>query len=332
MFGGVPPYGSCANDQLTTNSTEVDCSGMKVCVVDSTTYDPLLPDILPGVPVNVAPDMEAFYRNFREGRCNVLAGDQFETASTTVSSTGYFGEYEVGDNFFSKEPLALVTRQDDSTWSDFVNWIVIGLLSAEEQKITQDRASFFVKNTTFTMFGEQFANMFPNAIAEVGNYGEIYQRYLEDIVPRKAVNTINNGTSGLLYAMPFGSYEKLGNDPGAGSTLKEIKSRGHLNCGVTRRAIFSLYDNTVGTYSGFDIDFCRALSAAIFNGVANSVVYTDISASDRFARLETKEVDVLSRITTVTLSRDVFEEVAKTGFSFSQPNFYDGLKFGGIPP
>lgn len=84
--------------------------------------------------------------------------------------------------------------------------------------------------------------------------------------------------------------------------------------------------------TGFDVDFCKALSAAIFDGVSDTVEYTDLAASERFQALQDGTVDVLSRLTTVTLQRDVMEPNANAGFSFSQPNFYDGLIFGGIPP
>ena len=77
------------------------------------------------------------------------------------------------------------------------------------------------------------------------------------------------------------------------------------------------------------MDYCKALSAAIFDGVTDTVEYTDLDASERFLALQNGEVDVLSRLTTVTLSRDIREPTAETGFSFTQPNFYDGLLFGG---
>jgi ABC-type amino acid transport substrate-binding protein len=83
---------------------------------------------------------------------------------------------------------------------------------------------------------------------------------------------------------------------------------------------------------GFDVDFCKALAAAIFNGETNTVEYTDLSASVRFQALEQGDVDVLSRLTTDTLHGDVREPTTGTGFAFSQPDFYDGLTFGGIPP
>ena len=76
------------------------------------------------------------------------------------------------------------------------------------------------------------------------------------------------------------------------------------------------------------MDFCKALSAAIFNGTTDTVEYLDVT-SDRFLALQNREVDVLSRVTTVNLSRDIREGSTRMGFSFTQPNFYDGLWFGG---
>ena len=117
-----------------------------------------------------------------------------------------------------------------------------------------------------------------------------------------------------------------------GSTLREITDRGFLRCGITRRAIFAEFDSETQEWQGLDVDFCKALSAALFDGVTRSIVYSVLPATDRFLALAQGQVDVLSRITTVTLSRDVQEASSNVGFSFSQPNFYDGLSFGGIPP
>ena len=111
-----------------------------------------------------------------------------------------------------------------------------------------------------------------------------------------------------------------------------MRERGFLRCGISRRAIFAVQDEVTNEWSGQDVDFCRALSAAIFDGVTNTVRFTSLSATDRFIALQQGDVDVLSRITTVTLERDVLEPSTGQGFSFAQPNFYDGLSFGGIPP
>jgi general L-amino acid transport system substrate-binding protein len=83
---------------------------------------------------------------------------------------------------------------------------------------------------------------------------------------------------------------------------------------------------------GFDVDFCRAIAAAIFDGDGTKVNFTDLPTSERFHSLHNGEIDLLARLVTVTLSRDVLEPSTQVGFSFTQPTFFDGLSFGGIPP
>ena len=164
-IAGKPPFVECA-DSLNTTS----CPDLRICVLDGTTYVERVTELLPGVAVSVEPTTVAFYNSFRAGLCDVLAGDQFEIAEETVRQKGYFGEYEVGQNLYSKEPLALVTTEDDPTWSDFVNWVVQGLLAAEEQGFTQGTTATFTQDTAF---GEEFGSMFDNALRAVGNYEEM---------------------------------------------------------------------------------------------------------------------------------------------------------------
>src|SRR5262245_48118828 len=83
-------------------------------------------------------------------------------------------------------------------------------------------------------------------------------------------------------------------------TLKTVKDRGSLVCGVGQGvAGFSLPD-AKGNWTGFDVEFCRAVSAAIFND-PSKVKYTPLSAKDRFEPLKSGEIDVLSRNTSWTL-------------------------------
>lgn len=222
-----------------------------------------------------------------------------------------------------------MTRDGDAEFSDFVNWIVQSLIAAEEQGITQSNADSFTEST---LFGEDYQDMFIDAIRAVGNYAEMYERNLEPIIPRAAANTLNQGDTGLVYAFPFGKPAINGPVPVSGGTLETIVSRGHLRCGITRRAVFAVFDNGDQEWRGLDVDFCKAVSAAIFNGVTNTIVYQVLPATERFKTLQEGGVDLLARITTVTMERDVYEPNAEAGFSFSQPNFYDGLSFGGIPP
>jgi general L-amino acid transport system substrate-binding protein len=222
----------------------------------------------------------------------------------------------------------LVTRDDDAQFSDFVNWIVEALISAEEAQITSDNTQAM---KTVTSFGSVFEGMARHAVQAVGNYGEMYENNLESMLPRSVMNTINDGwEGGLIYAIPFGDLAGVGTGPVPDGTLSKILKRGFLKCGVSKIAIFATESD--GSWSGFDVDFCKALSAAIFDGVTDTVEYTDLSHAERFVALAAGDVDVLSRFTTVTLDRDVYESASRQGFHFTQPNFYDGMTFGGVPP
>ncbi len=103
--------------------------------------------------------------------------------------------------------------------------------------------------------------------------------------------------------------------------LKAVKDRGAVNCGVSEGLYgFSSRDDK-GSWSGFDVDLCRALSAAIFND-ASKVNYIPLSASRQFEALQSGSIDVLSRNTTWTMSREV-----ELGLSFAATNYYDGQGF-----
>ena len=102
-----------------------------------------------------------------------------------------------------------------------------------------------------------------------------------------------------------------------GGTLAEVTERGTLNCGVNGQLDgFSL--NEGGTYTGFDVDFCRAIAAALFDD-PEAVTYTDLTAETRFTALQSGEVDVLIRNGTWTASRD-----GDLGLQWTQTTFYDG--------
>ena len=92
--------------------------------------------------------------------------------------------------------------------------------------------------------------MFKLAVATVGNYGEMYRRHLEDILPRPVPDRINSGDSGVIYAYPFGNLQRVGDGPVAGGTLESILARGKLRCGVSRRAIFARLDAASQTWVG----------------------------------------------------------------------------------
>ena len=107
----------------------------------------------------------------------------------------------------------------------------------------------------------------------------------------------------------------------AGPALDAIKQRGQLVCGVnTGLGGFSLPDSA-GKWTGLDVDVCKAVAAALF-GDGEKVKWVPLTAQQRFTALQTGEVDVLSRNTTWTLSRDT-----QLGLNFAGVSFYDGQGF-----
>lgn len=106
--------------------------------------------------------------------------------------------------------------------------------------------------------------------------------------------------------------------PPAGGMLETVKKRGYLICGVNNALPGFGYLEPDGTFSGFDVDFCRAIAAAIFND-PTKVEFRPLTAKERFTALQTGEVDVLIRNTTWTLNRDT-----AVGLDFGPITFYDG--------
>ncbi|MBE9178305.1 amino acid ABC transporter substrate-binding protein [Oculatella sp. LEGE 06141] len=105
-----------------------------------------------------------------------------------------------------------------------------------------------------------------------------------------------------------------------GSRLDTVKSRGQLICGVDGGIPgFSFVDSN-GAYSGLDVDICKAVAAALF-GDPDAVEYRQLDSTERFTALAGGEVDMLSRNTTWTLSRDA---AGGNGLEFAPPTFYDG--------
>jgi general L-amino acid transport system substrate-binding protein len=107
----------------------------------------------------------------------------------------------------------------------------------------------------------------------------------------------------------------------AGKTVEAIKARGQLVCGVnTGLAGFSAADSQ-GAWTGLDVDVCKAIAASLL-GDANKVKYVPLNAQQRFTALQSGEIDILSRNTTWTLTRD-----ASLGMHFTGTTYYDGQSF-----
>lgn len=105
------------------------------------------------------------------------------------------------------------------------------------------------------------------------------------------------------------------------TTLEDVKAKGFVQCGVNTGLLgFGAKDDN-DTWNGFDVDYCRAIAAAIFND-PDAVKYTPLSAKDRFTALQSGEIDVLSRNSTWTMERETAQ-----GLAFGVVTYYDGQGF-----
>ena len=107
----------------------------------------------------------------------------------------------------------------------------------------------------------------------------------------------------------------------AQSTLEKIKTRGEIVCGTSQGIPGFSLPNAQGVWEGFDTDYCRAISAAIFDD-PNKAKYIPLASKDRFTMLGTGQIDVLVRTATWTMSRD-----ASLGIMSVAVNYYDGQGF-----
>ncbi|MEI2386944.1 amino acid ABC transporter substrate-binding protein [Breoghania sp. JC706] len=107
----------------------------------------------------------------------------------------------------------------------------------------------------------------------------------------------------------------------SGATLDDVKAKGFVQCGMSQGLPGFSNPDSSGNWSGLDVDFCKAMAAAIF-GDASAAKYTPLSAKERFTALQSGEIDVLPRNTTWTMTRDT-----TLGLNFVGVNYYDGQGF-----
>ena len=105
------------------------------------------------------------------------------------------------------------------------------------------------------------------------------------------------------------------------ATLDDVKAKDYVQCGVTGGVAGFSAPDANNVWAGLEVDFCRAVASAVFND-AEKVRYTPLTSQERFAALSAGEIDILSRTTTWTMSRDT-----DLGISFVGTMYYDGQGF-----
>jgi hypothetical protein len=176
------------------------CSIIRICVTSNTTNYDVVSKVFPEALFEVDPSGPSSAQRYADGDCNVIAGGLSEVslAGDTAGSDANFKIRSLLRD--TTEPLALVTRQDDPQWSDFVHWIVTATFYAEENGYTMSNAD---RMPEVYLFGSTYAQMLRQAIAAVGSYAEIYERNIGGRFNRTGLNRLYNpdNTSALLFAI-----------------------------------------------------------------------------------------------------------------------------------
>ena len=319
-YDGLAYYGNktfvgCAED----NKRFGECSSLRICVTKSTTVHDFLKLNFPSDHIIAVTQSDDLVEGLLNGTCNVMV--QYRLLLPRGASKDIFGgrQFVLGNETATNVPVSIVTRGGDQEFSDVIEWVVNALFYGEEHDLTKNMSRCDGKKP---MPGNVSDLNFMNAVYCVGNYGDIVRARTLD---NNGMNQINNGTTGMLHATPFGDVSRdIDSSSVSGRDhVDDIKKLGCLRCGVVTPVEyignnFSESDKLVG----MSVDYCRALAAAIFQGDSGAVKFIKFSENDdsSIAALTKSEIDVLSRAR-VEVNRD-FKSNSRVGFHFSEPYYY----------
>ena len=201
-----------------------DMDGATICVTTGTTTEQNLNDAFEALGMSYTPlavaDDAGSLENFLSDRCDGWTGDKGNLAGQRAAYPEEGGGPEalkILAETMSKEPLAPVTRDNDSEWFDIVNWVSIMTVAAEELGVNSgnvaDEAAnpssaevarlLGVESTVGEFLGLESNTFMQDVIGELGNYGEIYDRTVEQVgIPREGSLNALWTDGGLLYAPP----------------------------------------------------------------------------------------------------------------------------------
>lgn len=327
-FAGIPQFVECADNYDYISSA---CQGIKICVSASSSWYDLVRDIFPLEKIIGTEGFDGSIPALRDGLCNVFGATGAELAQENVERLGYNMSlgYAVGDRIHSKSFETWMTRSADRLWTKMTSWVFEALVQAEESGISQLDAGLMKATPVFNDATFVFDDLFQRAVAANGNFGEIWENRMP--FPRPVMNHVCNGTSGLIYSMDFGAFKDLGDRPSPGGHIERILKRGALVCAVSQVKGFAEFNDQTNSWVGFEVDICRAVAAAIFNGPPK-VDFVTRSTSELFSGVKSGSIDI-STGRTRTLEREI--KHGSTGgfaFDFSPPYFFDGMIFGGYEP
>ena len=291
-FAGRPTYVDCADNLDSFNG---DCRRLKMCIPQGSTHEVLLAELFPGPEKVVYVSQSEAAENLENGKCNVVVSDSVLLPESLFRMFGYTGPYKLGQKLFSKEPLSLVTRDGDPEWSKLANLIVEALYTAERLGVAKETAAADLAQVSSDL-DDGLVSFILAIISTTGNMHELYRRHIEDIFPRQGLNLLNAGSGGLIYSFPFGHLETRG-DILNGGVISSILESQKLRCGVSPRTGLAEFDSNSSKWFGLDIEFCVAVSAALFSHDSMNhieIVELPRNETDRLDSLLNGNVDILA--------------------------------------
>jgi ABC-type amino acid transport substrate-binding protein len=305
------------------------CSQVKICLKEGLRNIDTISLMVPQQHILVLPEISTIVDAFLNQTCNVLIGGHFLESMVKT----YTGDLVVSEQSGPGgiEPLAMAVQVGDPVFLDFVNWVAQAVIAAERYGITREnvRNNSDIQLVASTVFGEEYKDMFYNAIAAVGNVAQINNNIDPNVYPLPPQNwPIADSTMGVMYAMPFGATE-MGVEPRSDGALMAVMNRGHLRCGIkvhelTCFAQSKMEDNNgpMPSYYGVDVDFCLAVASGVF-GSGDNVEFVELENDPQgFLFLNEDTIDVFAGAT-VNFENDVKEPKTRVGYAFSKPYFYN---------
>jgi len=327
-FAGIPKFLDCADNH---DYSSPGCQGVKICIAQFSSWYDVVASIFPPESIVGTGGMKSSVPALQQGLCNVFGATRYEVLEENVVSLGYdinLG-YAVGDRMHSKSFETWMTRSDDRQWTKITSWIFEALVQAEQSRITQASAVLMKSTTVFNDPRNSFDDLFRNAVGANGNFGEIWDKTMP--FSRPSMNHVCNGTSGLIMSQGFGSYGDVGDRPSEGGQIERIIQRGALQCAIDPATGFATFNEQTNRWTGLEVDICRAIAAAIFNGQPK-VDFVTTNTTDVFTGVKSGRID-LATGKSRTLEREIkHESSGGFAFDFSPPYFYDGMIFAGFEP
>ncbi|KAL7547496.1 hypothetical protein ACHAWF_018338 [Thalassiosira exigua] len=322
-YMGNKSFVDCAEQQ----KRYAECAGLSICAVASSTHLDMLKRRFPS---DFLVEIEHHtVEMLLDGDCEVLAGDRsymVELHEKLIDS-----DFVVGKIVTASEPLAMVTRKGekgDREFSDVVNWVLQALFYGEEQGLTKDPA--LCQNTSLSQASDLD---YMNAVYCVGNYAEILTgRYAS----YRHMNKINDGTTGMVFAIPLGSVEVENDDVDISDThLLHVRNKsdiacgcGNLRCGVFVPRDFDGNITESDGLVGMSVTYCQTLGAALFNGFYDDIAWFTYSEDDEsaFHALANGTIDVLAG-GRIHKKYDFSSPAFASGFYYSSPYYFGNEPF-----